>query len=355
MDSTIQENNETLIEINGENTTPNVEHNNVEQDTVEQDNVELPSTSTHIEGNTNPFSTNPLPPLNNLTGFLSASLLSEMSGNNHPLTPPPAPHIQNYFSTASYTPLPIQNVFSTPSSTSSPLLPNITLPQLSIPENSPFIFQGPLSSNTNNNLEGFSPEEIENSEDTADTADMPELIDENNEVVDDSDDESISSTDDLDIRRATTLLRLRQLRSLPENKVGLGITWEFELNYDWYRYKSMRYFSDCRCRRFLTFKNSIDELQERKNITYGKYWILDKPKNNIKIHFVYFIIYFDITKSHIDFEFYGIFEEELNETKIIKQLIEMGIFGSTGRMHKSSMTSTDGIGFNLLKVDYCNW
>jgi hypothetical protein len=374
MDPTIQENNETLIEITGENITPNIEQDTVEQDTIEQDTieqdtieqdtieqdtieqdtVELPSTSTYIEGNTNLFSTNSLPPLNNLTGFLSASLLSEMSGNNHPLTPPPAPHIQNYFSTASYTPLPIQNVFSTPYSTSTTSLPNINIPQLSIPENSPFIFQGTLSSNTNTNLEGFSPEEIENS-DEADTADMPELIDENNEVVDDSDDESISSSDDVDIRRATTLLRLRQLRSLPENKVALGITWEFELNYDWYRYKSMRYFSDCRSRRFLTFKNSIDELQEKKNITYGKYWLLDKPKTNIKIHFVYFIIYFDITKSHIDFEFYGIFEEELNETKIIKQLIEMGIFGSTGRMHESSMTSTDGIGFNLLKVDYCNW
>ena len=363
MDSTIQENNETLIEISGESTTPNIEDNTeenivqeniVEQDNLEEDNVELPSTSTHIEGITNPFSSNNLPPLNNLTGFLSASLLSEMSGNNHPLTPPPAPHIQNYFSTASYTPLPIQNTFTTPSPTSTSSLPNIALPQLSIPENSPFIFQGSLSSNTNNNLEGFSPEEIENS-DEADTADMPELIDDNNEIIDDSDDESISSTDDVDIRRATTLLRLRQLRSLPENKVAIGITWEFELNYDWYRYKSMRYFSDCRCRRFLTYKNSLDELQEKKNITFGKYWILDKPKNNIKIHFVYFIIYFDITKSHIDFEFYGIFEEELNETKIIKQLIEMGIFGSTGRMHKSSMTSTDGVGFNLLKIDYCNW
>ena len=368
MDSTILENNETHIEISGENentnsndinstntdsnNTSNIEHNNYEQQTNEDNNIELPSTSTHIEGIPNPFSSSSLPPLNNLTGFLSASLLSEMSGNNFPLTPPPAPHVQNYFSSASYTPLPVQNVFATPSPTSTTSLPNITLPQLSIPENSPFIFQGSLSSNTN--LEGFSPEEIENS-DEADTADMPELVDENDQVLDDSDDESISSNDDVDLRRAATLFRIRQLRSLPQNKVSIGVTWEFELNYDWYRYKSMRYFSDCRSRRFLSYKNTIDDLQEKKNITYGKYWLLDKPSYNIKIHYIYFIVYFDITKSHIDFEFYGIFEEELNEAKIIKQLIEMGIFGSTGRLHKPSMTSTDGIGFNLLKVDYCNW
>jgi hypothetical protein len=334
----------------------NDSNNGSNNDTIDNNETSNESNSGDTNNNTSyNFGTSGTPVI---SGFLSAALLSEMSGNNHPLTPPPAPHIQNYFSTASYTPLPTQS--TSPGSIITSLsqdtsLPNIVIPPINISTlTNPFVFTGTNSSinslpNTDDTeFQGFSPEEIEDT----DLSDMPEL--EEGVILDDSE-ESMSSSDDVDVRRTTSLLRMRQLHSLPLNKIGIGITWEFELNYDWYKYKNLRYFSDCRTSRFLTYKSKIETLQRNKNITNGKYWILDKPESIVKINYIYFIIYYDITKSHIEFEFYGIFEEELNELKIIEQIIEMGIYGPTGRLHKPAMTATDGNGFNLIKVDYSQW
>ena len=61
--------------------------------------------------------------------------------------------------------------------------------------------------------------------------------------------------------------------------------------------------------------------------------------------------------GHIDIEYYGIFSEELNEDKLINQLIGMGIYGTTGKLHTPSMETTDGVGFNLYKhrIGFSGW
>ena len=83
----------------------------------------------------------------------------------------------------------------------------------------------------------------------------------------------------------------------------------------------------------------------------GKYWELKKSKLVQDSKYIYYIIYFNNMLGHIDIEYYGIFSEEINEVKTIKQLVDMGIYGTSGRMHIPDMTCTDGVGFNLFKSE----
>ena len=48
----------------------------------------------------------------------------------------------------------------------------------------------------------------------------------------------------------------------------------------------------------------------------------------------------------------GTFAEVARTTMMvnaIKQIIDMGIYGTTGKLHKNNITCTDGVGFNFYK------
>ena len=202
------------------------------------------------------------------------------------------------------------------------------------------------------NLDSFSPEEIEEEIFEDNLLDTPEDSDDSEETEDTEENDNIvnnTNTSSRIIPNTRRLFRLRQFKNLPHEHFSIGVTWSFENNYDYYKLEQVRYFSQCRSTRYLSFKNQVNELNNYKNIKIGKYWEIKIPKNNINVKYMYFIIYFNNTLGYIDIDYYGLFSEEINEDKTIEQLVELGIYGTTGRLHKPDMTCTDGVGFNLLK------
>ena len=237
-----------------------------------------------------------------------------------------SPHPPSY--PPSYPPPPL----GPPSLTS---LPNISISQPSLI--SPIISQSDLSSlsnnilniltNNNNNsssLDGFSPEDIEELQDS-------------------------DSDDDMQETKTSTNPFINRLANLPDNHFSISIVWDFELNYDYYKINSAHYFPICKSLNYKRVKTQIENYNRNKNMKLGKVWEFPKSDKFINGFFVYFIIYFNIMEGHIDIEFYGIFDEEINEANAIKQIIDMGIYGTTGKMHKNNITCTDGVGFNFYK------
>jgi hypothetical protein len=247
-----------------------------------------------------------------------------------------------------------------------PVVNNYTFGNIPNSQTQPFIFNGTNITNTSDNnvssnpfnfhfpspiqlpmpnLDSFSPEEIEeelnDTDDTEDTEDSEDLTNNTNTWH--------------GVNNTARLFRLRQFKNLPYKHFSMGVIWSFENNYDYYRIDKIRYFSECRSTRYLTFKNDITNLNKYKHIKIGKYWQIKYPEEHIKVKYIYFIIYFNNTLGYIDIDYYGLFSEEINETKTIQSLIDLGIYGSTGRLHKANMTCTDGVGFNLCKHIISNY
>jgi hypothetical protein len=306
----------------------------------------------------NPFTnTLPLPPINNITssvaqmpfGLLSSDILSEITytGENHPLTPPAGNNFSSLFNTTNtsgntpdYSPFVFGNNTTNNSNSNITFATNISIPSVST-----------STINTGYNLEGFSSEDIEEGvieeEILEEDDDMPEL-----EGASDTDSDTDTDTD-----RVRTLLRLRRFQNLRANFFSFGIIWNFENNYDYYKIDRSHFFPECRTTRYLAYKTKIDDFNKYKNMRLGKYWELKKSPLIHDAKYIYYIIYFNNMLGHIDIEYYGIFSEEINEDKTIKQIIEMGIYGTSGRMHIPEMTCTDGVGFNLFKnpISFSGW
>lgn len=290
-------------------------------------------------------------------GFMSPELISELTYNpsNHPLTPPASlPQFQNLFSENNgnnHSPF----IFGANTTTMSPLSANLTsLPPLNISFPPPITF-------TQSNLNSFSPEDLgdmeegiasgivedENLEQIQDVDPFEEI--ESDSEDSDTDSESLTSESVSGHGTASTLLRLRRFRDLPKNHFSFGIIWSFENNYDYYMIANTNYYKECRTTRYLSFKTRVNELNMKKNMKLGKCWEINKNMCTITPKYIYFIIYFNNFKGYIDIEYYGLFSEEINENKAINQIIEIGLYGNSGRLHTGNMTATDGEGFNLYK------
>lgn len=329
MDSTIlSENLNTtshLIPLNITNPFDNILSNETKIEYFDESKTESetePETDTDTESENDhnwsfpPVPLNPTPTQNIFPSMLHITNLT----STIPPPPPPPP------------PLPMQVTINTHSSSQlNPLAPTYP-PPIEI-QNTPSLSNIShnilnLLSNHSNSLDGFSPEDIEES------------------VVDDSD------TDiDTDIQTSTRNLFLSNLISLPDNHFSISIIWDFELNYDYYKIHNVTYYPVCRSLNYRRKKLQIDRFNNAKNMKIGKYW--EFPISNKFSHgnYLYFIIYFNIMIGHIDIQFYGIFDEEINENNAIKQIIDMGIYGTTGKLHKPNITCTDGTGFNFYKYN----
>lgn len=280
----------------------------------------------------------PLPPISNILN-LNTSLISELNEalGNQQLTPPPTSSSSTFNFTSS-------------DNNNSPYIfrgTNTTTTTTTNQFSTPFEFQ-PLSINISNNVfDSFSPEDIEEGRNNI----IDEVVDEEiveEEVETDSTDTD-SESENVNLRRR--LLRVQEYRNLPSNHLSFTIIWNFEKNYDYYKISSVKYFSQCRNTRYLSLKNQINQLNLYNNMKLGKNWELMIPASKPNIKYIYFIIYFNNVSGYIDIEYYGLFEEEINEKDAIKQLISLEIYGKTGRLHTPNMTCTDGQGFNFFKYE----
>ena len=134
-----------------------------------------------------------------------------------------------------------------------------------------------------------------------------------------------------------------------DNYLRVLIIWNYEFNYDYFHLKNNKVFIS----KNESFRNILNEISSFRNLgnsnTTGIIEKIDNLKNfkkNDIIH-LYLIVYYDNAKCNI--EFYGIFNQELDEEKLIKNIIDENIYGKSGKIANSSyVTSTGGDGFLLI-------
>lgn len=129
-------------------------------------------------------------------------------------------------------------------------------------------------------------------------------------------------------------------------------SWKFEINYDYFDFKNINLFISKNTK----FKNKLNELKQLRNSSninscisgYEKTGNIIKLKNKINIFknsfvYSYFIIYYDNTK--VDIIFYGIFNQKIDEEKLISNIIYENKFGKKGIVTNNNL-------FNLNNYDF---
>ena len=129
-------------------------------------------------------------------------------------------------------------------------------------------------------------------------------------------------------------------------------SWKYEINYDYFDFKNINLFIFKNDK----FKNKLNELKQFRNYSninscisgYEKTGNIIKLKNIININkksfvYTYFIVYYDNTK--VDIIFYGIFNQKIDEEKIISNVIYENKFGKKGIVTNNNL-------FNLNNYDF---
>lgn len=129
-------------------------------------------------------------------------------------------------------------------------------------------------------------------------------------------------------------------------------SWKFEINYDYFDFKNINIFISKNNK----FKNKINEIKQFRSSSninscisgYEKTGDIIKIKNSINILkksmvYPYFIIYYDNTKVNIIF--YGLFNQKIDEEKLISNIIYENKFGKKGIV-------TNNYLFNLGNYDF---
>lgn len=126
-------------------------------------------------------------------------------------------------------------------------------------------------------------------------------------------------------------------------------SWNFEINYDYFDFKNINIFISKNNK----FKNKLYEIKQFRNNTScisgcEKTGNIIKLNNKINISklsrvYTYFIIYYDNTKINIDF--YGIFNQKIDEEKLINNVIYENKFGKRGIVTNNHL-------FNLGNYDF---
>ena len=278
--------NETKV--NSDSEIETVETNTETETETDSDDPNITNWSFNT-GNTNPVPSNfpSLLHINNLTQNLTSNITANLASNLTSTTPvpPPPPPLQVTINTHSSSLPPIQPPTYPPppqiSSISQPILQPIEISNNEILSSSiSNISQNLLSllTSSSNTLDGFSPEEVEES------------------VLPDSDDDTDT---DNEMKTATRTTFLPTLISLPDKHFSLSIVWDFELNYDYYKIQSANFYPVCRSINYRRKKLQIDRFNNVKNMKIGKYWEFPNSDKFTHGHYLYFIIYF-MFKSRIN-------------------------------------------------------
>lgn len=133
-----------------------------------------------------------------------------------------------------------------------------------------------------------------------------------------------------------------------ENFLRILIIWNYEFNYDYFHINNNKIFIT----KNESFQSMLNEISSYRNSNNSNVTgIIEKISNNNfsvgdQVH-LYLIVYYDNAKCNI--EFYGVFNQELEEDKLIKNIVDEKIYGNKGKIVSSSyLTSTGGDGFLVL-------
>ena len=132
------------------------------------------------------------------------------------------------------------------------------------------------------------------------------------------------------------------------NYLRLFILWNFEYNYDFFNLNTLR----CFINKNEEFYKLLNNLKSYRNNTESIVTGILLKLDNIKFKYLdqihlYIIIYYDNVKCNI--EFYGIFNQEIDEDIIINNIGNESKYGKNGNFIKNlNINSTNNYDFLLL-------
>ena len=133
------------------------------------------------------------------------------------------------------------------------------------------------------------------------------------------------------------------------NNIRVIYTWNFEINYEYFNINNINVFIN----KNEIFKKNLKELKEIRNTknNINRTGEIFKFCNeiNLKVHVtvhIYFIAYYDNTKVSIDF--YGLFNEEICEKKLIENIQIESTYGKNGTIYKQNQSNLDGFDFVII-------
>lgn len=121
--------------------------------------------------------------------------------------------------------------------------------------------------------------------------------------------------------------------------IRLIICWNYQINYDWFTIKSPKLFFD----KNNLFLENLKELKDvRNNLSIqdnglnvtGKIFKLENNFKKVFKCYIYIIIFYDNTKINI--ELYGIFNQLIDEDKLISNIKSENIYGLNGEIDNLS-------------------
>ena len=123
--------------------------------------------------------------------------------------------------------------------------------------------------------------------------------------------------------------------------------WNYEFNYDYFSLNSIFIFN----KKTELFKSKLNELKNMRNkisnnTTGNIIKIESNKKNLLNLVNLYLIVYYDNAKSNI--EFYGVFNQEIDENKLIENIKRESIYGNKGIVSSSSITNLGENDFIIL-------
>tara|TARA_X000000950_G_C13872158_1_gene643360 strand:+ start:1066 stop:2037 length:972 start_codon:yes stop_codon:yes gene_type:complete len=122
--------------------------------------------------------------------------------------------------------------------------------------------------------------------------------------------------------------------------------WNYEFNYDYFSINDIYIFNN----KTELFKSKLNELKSiRNNFSNNRTGNIIKIESNKKFSSlvnIYLIIYYDNAKSNI--EFYGMFNQEIDENKLIENIKRESIFGKNGIVSSNLMTNLGENDFIIL-------
>ena len=168
-------------------------------------------------------------------------------------------------------------------------------------------------------------------------SDIPDIIEENDLLIYDNNEYHLLNDNDINNPFNESMINNLDYETDDEENEFIRIiySWNFEINYDYYDFKNINIFISKNNR----FKNKLYEIKQYRNSKiscisgYKKTGNIKKLNNNINILkrsyvYSYFIIYYDNTKVNI--EFYGIFNQKIDDKKLLSNVIFENKFGKKG-------------------------
>ena len=113
--------------------------------------------------------------------------------------------------------------------------------------------------------------------------------------------------------------------------------WNYEFNYDYFSLNEVYIFND----KTELFKSKLNELKSIRNSnncnSTGNIIKLESNSNISNIVNLYLIAYYDNAKTNI--EFYGIYNQEIDEEKLIENIKLESTYGKKGSVSSNLITN----------------